>query len=450
MSRTNNSHFGIRFSIRTLFLVALILGVAGGWLGAKRLESKKRRLAISTLSDVLVKGGYLNSVADETNSQWMRFRTRGMETIEFDHSSFEIPRWITTITGPECFQSVSRINLSGFPVTDNDITKISHLRETKSLDLQRTMIGDAGVAAFGKLKSLKFICLGQSKITDKGLECLSKHQHLTTVVLWKNDISDEGIRHLANIRGLKKLNVCATKVTDTGVAKLQDALPECEIWWDGFEPFKLINQCPHFMGSFQTYNPSTIIRTVNHLQPLKKERVIEILDEYTHVAPGESYPLLSNSELGGYCQTKLRSIMSVLFVPRAPEQGIPQRPKGSFFPYAISSEWPQSLVALSGGIPFQTIQIGVRTGEPIGSCRFLLDWACDNCDLRESPLVPTHQPRVAAKELIEKHNIRYPQAWNKLKAADLEVQIQNMLKHIDQPCNKFTRDSDEQQYTGLK
>ena len=189
------------------------------------------------------------------------------------------------------------------------------------------------------------------------------------------------------------------------------------------------------MGSFQTYNPSTIIRTVNHLQPLKKERVIEILDEYTHVAPGESYPLLSNSELGGYCQTKLRSIMSVLFVPRAPEQGIPQRPKGSFFPYAISSEWPQSLVALSGGIPFQTIQIGVRTGEPIGSCRFLLDWARDNCDLRESPLVPTHQPRVAAKELIEKHNIRYPQAWNKLKAADLEVQIQNMLKYIDQPCN---------------
>ena len=46
------------------------------------------------------------------------------------------------------------------------------------------------------------------------------------------NITDAGLEHLKGLTNLEELDLRWTKVTDAGVAKLQQALPNCEIRWN--------------------------------------------------------------------------------------------------------------------------------------------------------------------------------------------------------------------------
>ena len=53
---------------------------------------------------------------------------------------------------------------------------------------------------------------------------------VTDVDLGLTKVTDAGLKHLKGLKSLRSLNLQGTKVTDAGVKKLQQALPQCQIY----------------------------------------------------------------------------------------------------------------------------------------------------------------------------------------------------------------------------
>jgi hypothetical protein len=94
----------------------------------------------------------------------------------------------------------------GLPGTDYLLVELCEHRQVRGLLLEQSDLTDAGMASIGGLRGLVYLSLDSTAITDTGL------------------------RHLEKMKGLQVLNLRrCPNVTDEGVARLQKALPECEI-----------------------------------------------------------------------------------------------------------------------------------------------------------------------------------------------------------------------------
>ena len=71
--------------------------------------------------------------------------------------------------------------------------------------------------------------LASTKVTDAELEHLKGLTRLEFLVLTNTEVTDAGLTHLEGLTRLQTLYLSGTKVTDDGVAKLQTALPKCQI-----------------------------------------------------------------------------------------------------------------------------------------------------------------------------------------------------------------------------
>jgi len=83
------------------------------------------------------------------------------------------------------------------------------------------------------LKRLRTVVLISSPVTDADLASLKGLPHLRSLDLNADSkLTDAGLvnlRDLRNLNQLEMLDLSNTQVTDTGVAKLQKALPNCDI-----------------------------------------------------------------------------------------------------------------------------------------------------------------------------------------------------------------------------
>lgn len=79
------------------------------------------------------------------------------------------------------------------------------------------------------LACLRELDLANTRVTDAGLRHLEKVPSLETLDLTGTQVTDAGLRQLARLPGLRYLDLCQTRVTSEGVARLQVALPCCEI-----------------------------------------------------------------------------------------------------------------------------------------------------------------------------------------------------------------------------
>jgi len=92
-------------------------------------------------------------------------------------------------------------------------------------------ITDAGLEHLKRLTQLEELTLMGTHITDAGLEHLGALKNLQMLNLRGNWIGDAGLQHLESVPSLQRLDLTSTDVTYVGVAKLREALPECDIDW---------------------------------------------------------------------------------------------------------------------------------------------------------------------------------------------------------------------------
>lgn len=116
-------------------------------------------------------------------------------------------------------------------VGDDGLEQLKGLTGLEQLNLSQTEITDAGLAHLQGMTKLQWLDLSRTKTTDAGLEQLKPLQSLEILLLNHNRITDAGLEHLAELKQLKELSLLNTDVTEAGVTKLQQALPDCEVFW---------------------------------------------------------------------------------------------------------------------------------------------------------------------------------------------------------------------------
>lgn len=107
-----------------------------------------------------------------------------------------------------------RAKLNNQPVTDEDVKKLTYLKNLTQLNLENTAITDASLTYLKDLPNLEHLNLYGTNITDKGIEALANCPKLKVVYLWQ------------------------TKTTTIGISQLRKALPNLKIETGNFQLIK--------------------------------------------------------------------------------------------------------------------------------------------------------------------------------------------------------------------
>ncbi len=118
--------------------------------------------------------------------------------------------------------------LSDKPIGDEQIKDISSVTEVIWLNLAGTDVTDEGLKSLEGMP-LKKLHLEKTKIGDNGLAHLKSFKDLEYLNLYGSKVTDAGLEHLKELKNLKKLYVWKTGVTEEGIKKLNESLPELKI-----------------------------------------------------------------------------------------------------------------------------------------------------------------------------------------------------------------------------
>ncbi len=186
-----------QFSLRTLLLLVLVGGMAFGLIGSHLKWNREQRRALIKLDN---------------------FGQR---------QSLRLGKGSTTYTSG--FKVVPEVN-------DGDIAYIRklfrYLPDLESLTLEGSQISDRGLTCLAGLTGLKRLDLSSTKVSDLGLAHLQALPNLVDLDLANTQVTDAGLTNVATLANLEELDLCSSKVTEEGVAKLQRALPRCNIYRD--------------------------------------------------------------------------------------------------------------------------------------------------------------------------------------------------------------------------
>lgn len=144
-----------------------------------------------------------------------------------------------TQTGDDGLKYLSGLtNLEAIILNDTKITgagmvHLKGLKKLKLLYMQNTGITDNGLKQLKELTDLVQLWLGGTKITDAGLVHIRDLTNLQSVSLDSTGITDKGLAHLKLLTNLNELYLNQTNITIDGYLELNDALPDCQLYWEG-------------------------------------------------------------------------------------------------------------------------------------------------------------------------------------------------------------------------
>jgi hypothetical protein len=98
-----------------------------------------------------------------------------------------------------------------------------------SLDLARTKVTDAGLAAVAAMKNLTELHLEGTAVSDAGLDHLKGLAALEYLNLYNTKVTDAGLTKIAGLSKLKSLYLWQSGVTKAGVTALKAKLPKTHI-----------------------------------------------------------------------------------------------------------------------------------------------------------------------------------------------------------------------------
>jgi hypothetical protein len=113
--------------------------------------------------------------------------------------------------------------------SDADLARFHELKGLEAVELDGTVVTDAGVEQLATLPALQKLYLNDTKITNAALAHLRGAKLLTALQVGGTAVSDDGLADLKGLGNLRTLDLRKTRVTKKGVEELHAALPACKI-----------------------------------------------------------------------------------------------------------------------------------------------------------------------------------------------------------------------------
>ena len=213
----------LRFSVRVLIVLVLLIGVALGWLVRTVRSARTQHEAVAAIEDA---GGFV--------------QYNGEAPVAWDVANWKrvdgtpnFPTWapssLVGFVGADLLAHVTDVSLCATK-RSAAIEGIAHLTHLRALRLTGPAVSDHDLRHLNRLTNLETLDLGNTRVTDAGLLHLKGTTTLFRVDLVNTQITDCGLRHLKGLTNLRWLDVKGTQVTDAAVEELTQALPNLTIF----------------------------------------------------------------------------------------------------------------------------------------------------------------------------------------------------------------------------
>lgn len=195
---------------------------------------------------------------------------------------------------------------------------------------------------------------------------------------------------------------------------------------------------------FANPNGVELIRAVNALQPLGKERALAVLEKYVSLT--QDFDYFSDQEIVFW-------IIRLLFEPMKVGDRIPSPMIAVFLddrelPEAM--KWPLNPMAVHGDVPFMVghrIGLGGVPEHPSSHIR----WARLHGVIRDGPLVPTLNPLAAAEAILQSRRFKALEKYSREQGTrEIRSQALAMVKGLVQPIDERHAVDDDQWRSRLK
>ena len=259
-----------QFSLRTLAIFMLLVGVGFGSLGRLIHRAREQSAKVATLRSFGVTIGYAGEFRiddigtvcffEDVHPWWKRklvnwcgedffasvqsLRAFGPPPVsqrdrrEFWRLAASFPElrklevsesWFDPVGMARCRgkTSIKSFVLIHATPTNDDLTTIGTLTELRHLHLaggfrRSPLLDDQAIASLDSLKDLRSLVFSGYRISDKSMSRIATHHKLQSLGLVNTQITDDGARSLATLTELRTLNLQGTHITDRTLANLSD------------------------------------------------------------------------------------------------------------------------------------------------------------------------------------------------------------------------------------
>jgi hypothetical protein len=220
----------LRYSLRTLVLLMVVVGCGLGWLGRNVQKMRAQREAVLAIERLQ------GSVAREADVVEVHFGYSKLSHPDFWErmdDGLRFDRRNVTDAGLvhlRGFTQLRSLSLDNTRVTDAGLKHLRGLTQLRYLSLDNTRITDAGLEHLRGLTCLSLLYLDRTRVTGTGLKHLGGRTQLVRLSLNNTPITDAGLVHVRGLTQLLVLELHGTQVTDEGANKLQEQLPNLTIF----------------------------------------------------------------------------------------------------------------------------------------------------------------------------------------------------------------------------
>jgi hypothetical protein len=183
----------LRFSVRGIIFLVLVIGAALGWLVRSALMQREAVAAIEKA------GGLVRHDSGSTAKAGSTMR------------ELWAPMWAVDAVGVDYIANVCEVTLT-VSCADRELEHVGRLVPIDSLRLYYPNVSDAGLVHLQGLTKLSKLVLSQTQISDAGLAQLRPLSNLSELNLYHTPITDAGLAHLTVLRKLAKLRLVGTWV----------------------------------------------------------------------------------------------------------------------------------------------------------------------------------------------------------------------------------------------
>lgn len=111
-------------------------------------------------------------------------------------------------------------------VGDTAVARLASAPQLRRLTLENSAVTGAGLRAFRNLRGLEYLDLSGLPISDEQLTTIGELTSLESLWLTGTQITDAGLSALQGLKRLRTLDVSGTAVTPAGLAALREHLPQ--------------------------------------------------------------------------------------------------------------------------------------------------------------------------------------------------------------------------------